>query len=59
MNPWTEDQVLVIARRVLADPSASDERKAWARDALRVQEQERAPAEGCAPLGNVEAEKVA
>jgi hypothetical protein len=34
MTAWTDQQVVAIARRVLADETASDERKEWARAAL-------------------------
>ncbi len=60
MNAWTQNQVLVIARRVLADPCASDDRKAWARAALACGgQQERRPADVGVPKGNVETEKAA
>jgi hypothetical protein len=35
---FTEDQTLAIARRVLNEPGASEERKAWADDAVKALE---------------------
>ena len=33
-STWAEKQTVAIARRVLADPDANDERKAWARSVV-------------------------
>jgi hypothetical protein len=40
MNEWTEKQVVYIAKRVLADETASDTRKEWARAVLNCDSQE-------------------